>query len=140
MTHTARRLATTLLGATLLLSGACSDSTGPDTASSVAGEWQGSVAHPNYDGGSLRLTVAQAGEVLSGEYRMTLTRGNRENGRVHVEQSGGPVTGGLSGSTVSIVLTRSDGNWIGTGTRRGNVIDGQFHFPNGRTAPFRLER
>jgi hypothetical protein len=104
--------------ATCLFFMSCSDD-GPSSPdiSDYSGTWNGSIAHPAYDGGSLEVSILEEDEI-SGTYKMRLTEYNESNGRSFVQNIGGGITEGLRNSRNSISFTLDvDGSlWDFTGT------------------------
>ena len=90
-----RRFVSGLILAVLV---ACTESTGPTT--SLAGNWSGTISSVLYGNGAMAFTLAQSSKALSGTWSATFA--NAAN------NDSGSLSGNVSGSAVSIVLTPSN--------------------------------
>jgi len=69
---------TSLLGA-LIITGrlaGCAEDTDPASPQILdfSGEWTGSIQHPSFDGGTLKITLKEDPDSIYGAYTMRLTR------------------------------------------------------------------
>jgi hypothetical protein len=112
-----------LLAATM--TGACSDTSGPDEQPDANGTWAGTLTHPAYDGGSLTLTLIDANGAVSGNYKLILSK--RVGSRVGVEQSGGRITGSVANRKLTLMMERSDGDsWLLEGSLDNSTANGEW--------------
>jgi hypothetical protein len=121
------------------LASACADTSGPEAAPDAGGTWEGTLTHPSYDGGALRLTLIDANGALSGSYRLILSK--RVGGRASVEQSSGQVTGSSTGGRLRLLLPRSDGEqWLLDGVLTGSRAQGPWSTARGVRGNFNVSR
>lgn len=84
-----------VIAAAALLAACAKSSTAPGTGD-VAGSWSGSIVDQRLGTGTLSLSLAQAGDSVTGTWSTTYADTTQDNA--------GLVVGSISGSTLSILL------------------------------------
>lgn len=108
----------------LLLGGlatACSDSPTSPGATSIVGNWAGTLSDNFAGTGTVAFTFAQSGSTLTGTWSTTYTNAGFNNG--------GSISGTISGSSVTAVLSPSVPTTCPfnvVGTRSGSSLSGTY--------------
>ena len=90
---------------------ACSEDPMTPEIENISGKWEGSLEHPGYDGGSVKLNILDNDGNLSGSFTMRLVR-VYEN-RNFVQTYGGTITGAkVSNNNYMLNLEGSSFTWI----------------------------